>query len=199
MTSFTAIREWNKLYQALDKERYDLIEYGLNLEHFHCCEDNKYVKNKTFDILKNNLNFKHRIDTIIWEKNEYYKDKSKFYAKILGQLLSYIFSDFKPEEIREVVVITDNIPIQGKKEGFKKAIKQELTLHLSKYGIKYRVLHHASKSHFGLQIADYFNWAIFRKWERGDEEYYNKIKELINTEITMSIKITRPNDPPNYP
>jgi len=34
--------------------------------------------------------------------------------------------------------------------------------------MRYRVLHHDSKSCAGLQIADYFNWAIYRAWDKGD-------------------------------
>ena len=49
----------------------------------------------------------------------------------------------------------------------KKAVKMTLAKMLPK-GVRYRVLHHDSKSNLDLQIADYCNWVIYRKWDRGD-------------------------------
>lgn len=36
-----------------------------------------------------------------------------------------------------------------------------------------------------LQIADYCTWAIQRKWERGDEQFYNLIRNKISTEYEL--------------
>jgi hypothetical protein len=53
---------------------------------------------------------------------------------------------------------------------------------------KYKVLHHASKSCIGLQVADYCNWAIFRKWERSDKRSYELIKTCIKSEFDIFAK-----------
>ncbi len=37
----------------------------------------------------------------------------------------------------------------------------------------------ASHDEKGLQAVDFISWAIFRKYERGDFEYYELIKEKI--------------------
>ena len=54
-------------------------------------------------------------------------------------------------------------------------------------GIKerYQVLLHDSKSNVDLQIADYCNWAIYRKWSRGDERSYNLIRTAIRSEFDI--------------
>ena len=36
-------------------------------------------------------------------------------------------------------------------------------------------MHHSSRSHFGLQVADYCCWAVFRKWEQGDTTHFDRI------------------------
>ncbi|WP_448508115.1 DUF3800 domain-containing protein, partial [Immundisolibacter sp.] len=68
--------------------------------------------------------------------------------------------------VDEVIVITDTIPIQKKRQAVEKAIKGALSAMLPA-GMRYRILHHASRSHYGLQVADYCNWAVFRKWQKG--------------------------------
>lgn len=69
-----------------------------------------------------------------------------------------------------------------------KAVKTALSAMLPEQ-VKYRVLHHASRSSFGLQVADYCNWAIYRKWEREDERSY----ELIRTRVRSEFDIFRQN------
>ena len=52
-------------------------------------------------------------------------------------------------------------------------------------GCRFRVLHHASMSNMGLQLADYCNWAIFRKWESGDCVFYDALREGIKSELEI--------------
>ena len=49
-------------------------------------------------------------------------------------------------------------------------------------GTRYRILHHDSRSHYGLQVADYCCWAVFRKYERGDDAAYNRFSPAIHSE-----------------
>jgi len=66
------------------------------------------------------------------------------------------------------------------KKGIKKYIKN------SGLNIRYDIFHHASSSSANLQIVDYISWAIFRKYERGEDGYYEKIKEYILNEDVMT-------------
>ena len=52
-------------------------------------------------------------------------------------------------------------------------------------GVKYRVLHHQSRSHYGLQVADYCCWAVFRRWQRGESVWYDRIKPAVRNEILV--------------
>lgn len=67
------------------------------------------------------------------------------------------------------------------RRAIEKAIQQSLARMLTA-GMKYRILHHASRPHYGLQVADYCCWAVFRKLQRGDTEHYDRIKPAVRSE-----------------
>ena len=90
----------------------------------------------------------------------------------------------------EVVVITDNIPVAKKRNAIEKAVKTVLASMLTA-GTPYIVMHHSSRAHYGLQIADYFNWAIYRKWEHGDDGSHSVIASQIRSEFDIFRKGTR--------
>ena len=167
--------------------KYDLIETGLDIECFHATVDKQAIRNQVFDAIRRNLT-SIRIDSIIVEKRKTgpaLRNVSKFYPRMLGYLLRYILEeDALTKDIQEVIVITDNIPVKKKAKAVKKAIKMTLA-NMLPATIKYRVLHHASKSSFGLQVVDYCNWAIYRKWERRDSRSYDLIRSRIRSEFDI--------------
>ncbi len=169
--------------------KYDLIEVGLDIEYFHAAEDRQAVRDKVFTIIGNNLG-NLRIDSLVIEKRKTgpaLQVLEKFYPRMIGYLLRYVLDPKNLKDFSEVIVITDSIPVSRKREAVEKAVKQTLSKMLPA-GTKYRVLHHASKSCVGLQIADYCNWAIFRKLERQDLRSY----ELIRSGIRSEFDIFRP-------
>ncbi|RJP22049.1 MAG: hypothetical protein C4529_06380 [Deltaproteobacteria bacterium] len=129
-----------------------------------------------------------RVDSVIVEKRKTHpalRDEVKFYPKMLGYLLRHLLKeDALTNGVEEVIVITDNIPVKSKAKAVEKTIKMTLTEMLPGT-VKYRVLHHASKSSFGLQVADYCNWAIYRKWEGGDSRSYDLIRSRIRSEFDI--------------
>ena len=48
--------------------------------------------------------------------------------------------------------------------------------------VRYRVLHHASKSNLDLQIADYCTWAIYRKWNAQDGRSFRRVQAAVRRE-----------------
>jgi hypothetical protein len=83
-----------------------------------------------------------------------------------------------------VVIVTDRIPINKKRAAVEKTIKHTLSEILPKE-VSYAIYHHDSKSHYMLQVADYCNWAILRKWNNGESYYYNKIRSSIRSEYDI--------------
>lgn len=55
------------MYQELDAYRHDCLEYGLEMEYFHCSEDNIHVRNSVFGLIAKNLG-SMRIDCLVVEK-----------------------------------------------------------------------------------------------------------------------------------
>lgn len=60
----------------------------------------------------------------------------------------------------EVIVITDTIPVNRKRQAVEKSIWRAVRRNQLPE-LKYRILHHQSRSYYGLQVADYYCWAIF--------------------------------------
>ena len=48
-----------------------------------------------------------------------------------------------------------------------------------------RNLEHFHCSHYGLQVADYCCWAVFRKWQRGEGVWYDRIKPAVYKEFEI--------------
>lgn len=171
---------------TLDQYKYDLVEYGLDTEFFHCADDNMHVRDKVFSMIQENLN-NLSIDSLIVEKSQTplsIQDDKHFYPKMLGNLLRHVVNRYYLPNIKEIIVVTDTIPVNKKRKAIEKSIKIILAEMLPKEA-QYRILHHASKAHYGLQIVDYCNWAIFRKWERCDDTYYRLIKKSLKSELNI--------------
>lgn len=170
----------------LNELKYDLFEKGIGLEYFHATEDQQTTRNEVFNIICNNLDGV-RYDSVIVEKRKtapIIQSPERFYPKMLGYLLRYVLERNHLSNYNEVIVITDQIPINKKRKAVEKTIKETLAEMLPK-AARYRIYHHDSKSNFDLQIADYFNWAVYRKWDRGDPRSYKKIKRAISSEFDI--------------
>lgn len=167
--------------KAIESYRYDCIEFGLDQEYFHCTDDNSHVRRRVFQIISEHLD-DLIIDSIVTDKTKAQKewqDTKHFYARTLGIRLASIIHEVDFNAVNEVIVITDTIPLKEKRNAIEKVIK--LTLARMLGDTKYRIIHHASKAHIGLQIADYCNWAIYRKYERGDERFIEPIASSIRS------------------
>ena len=166
--------------------KYDLLEEGLELERFHASEDRQHVRNRVFEKIANNLE-SFRIDSIVVEKRKtqpQLQAEETFYAVMLGYLLKHVFKKTSSEGYSQVIVTTDTLPLKSKREAFEKAIKKTLVAMLPPL-TKYKILHHDSRSSMSLQVADYCNWAIFRKWNLGDTRSYELVREGIKSEFNI--------------
>jgi len=144
------------------------------------------VRRKVFELIAGHLG-SLRIDCLVVEKPKTgpaLREDKRFYPEMLGHLLKWVISRELKGGVDEVVVITDTIPIQKKRQAIEKAIKGALAKMLP-VGMRYRILHHASRSHYGLQVADYCNWAVFRKWQKGDVEFYDMLKPAVKSEFEI--------------
>ena len=182
LTSVSMNRPFH-LNDALESYKYELLERGLEQEYFHCSEDNPSVRSRVFSIISGGL-ADLQVDSVIVEKSKTepsLRADGRFYPEMLGHLLSSVLSRPSHRNAQEVIVITDNIPLQRRRRAIEKAIQSTLAAMLPS-GARYRILHHNSRAHYGLQIADYCCWAVFRKYERANDVAYNHFSPAIHSE-----------------
>jgi len=185
LTALSKIRPF-VIYEPLVNLKYDLWEKGIEFEYFHASEDTYITRNEVFNLISNNLS-KFAADSIIVEKcktNPSIQNHTLFYKKIFEILFNFSLNKHQ-DNFSQIFIITDMIPIKKKKKDIEKAIKIYVSNWSMKNKIPYKILHYSSKSDINLQIVDYFNWAIFRKWERNDLSNYNLIKESISSEFDV--------------
>ena len=130
-----------KTYSYLIELKYDLVELGTNLEYFHAAEDTQAVRNRVFEVIRTHLSGS-RVDTLIVEKRKTgpaLRSAERFYPEMLGYLLRYIV-ERKIGSFTKLVVFTDRIPVQRKRQAVEKAVKQTLSKMLPS-GVTYAVLH----------------------------------------------------------
>ena len=166
--------------------KYDLVEQGTNLEYFHAAEDRQAVRNAVFGVIAHHL-AGVQIDSLVVEKRKVppgLRADEAFYPTMLGVMLKSLIHHLPLSEVSEVIVFTDSIPVSRRRQAIEKAVKTVLAGMLPA-GMRYRVYHHDSKSNYDLQIADYCNWAIYRKWSSGDERSYNFIRSAVRKEFEL--------------
>ena len=171
----------------MDDYKHDRLEYGLDLEYFHCYRDGKIVRNRVFELIASHLDGM-RIDCLIVEKAKVepaLQADRRFYPEALTHLLKLILPvELDDGDAEKVIVITDTIPVNKKRRAIERGVRTALHDTLPP-GMQYRVLHHQSRSHYGLQVADYCCWAIFRKWQTGERAWYDRIKPAIRRELDL--------------
>ena len=175
-------------YSDLDSLKYDCLEDPSlpDLEYFHCANDSRAVRSEAFSRLSRSLG-QMRIDCLIVEKAKTgpaLQPGMFFYPRMLGYLLKYVMDREQRTATGELIVVTDTLPIQKQRKAITKAIRIALSSSLPK-GLPYRILHHASRAHYGLQIADYCCWAVYRKWEQGDTNHYATVQPAIRSEFDI--------------
>jgi hypothetical protein len=171
---------------ALAELRFDFLERGLDIEYFHAAEDRQATRDKVFAVIESALD-SFRVDSVVVEKRKTgpaLRVDRRFYPEMMGYLLRYVISKTELSRVSQIIAITDRIPINRKRQAIEKAVKTVLA-NMLPVAVRYRVLHHASKSCAGLQIADYFNWAIFRAWERADHRSLSMIRGAVRSQFDI--------------
>lgn len=172
----------------LHKMRHELItDKGLDISRFHAHSDKKSTRYVVYKIIRDLSNL--RIDNIIIEKcktNPTLQSPSILYPMIIKYLLSYPFDNrgMNAKQYDQVCVFAD---AESRKKHELRAMKDGVKTFLSSYlgGMPYKFCMHNSGTHYYLQIADYCGWAIFRKWEMKDQEFYKLIRPIISSEFDI--------------
>lgn len=193
MFTFLAKRRPFNLHEYIANYRYSLLERNLDpfvnkrldIEAFHACEDNSYVKNELFNLISTFDENSVKAYSYVLEKPkvnpEKRNEKDRFYIDNLSLAIQKLLDELKID--KNFIIITDRLPVQSNKSkqvgALKKGIKEYLKSKNLDKQIRYDIFHHCSASSANLQIADYICWAIFRKFERSDDTYYKRIEKYL--------------------
>lgn len=172
-------------YSLLERNLDPLVEKRLDIEAFHACEDNNYIKNELFNIISTFDENSVKAYSYILEKPkvtpEKRNQKDRFYIDNLSFAIQKLLNELNIN--KNFIIITDRLPVQNNKNkqigALKKGIKEYLKSKDLDKQLRYDIFHHCSASSVNLQIADYICWAIFRKFERNDDTYYKKIEKYL--------------------
>lgn len=173
-------------YERLTAIKYDLLESGVNLHYFHASEDKQDVRDRVFGAIQSQSSH-FTVDSVIIEKrkaNPVLREKGKLYVRVFGFLMKWVLQQRVESHIKRLLIFTDEIPVEKNRQAVEKGIKTTVSDYIGDQ-IEYHIFHHPSKSNFNLQVADYFNWAIYRKWEKNDDRSYNLIKQAVKGEADL--------------
>jgi hypothetical protein len=107
------------------------------------------------------------------------KNKEKLYNFISKQLLSEC--EFKKAQNRIILTVDRRKNKEGIR-GFNNYLFTQLRK-LIPLQLPFEQYHTLSYEHKGLQAVDVFCWGIYRKYERGDYEWYKYFQDKIKAEI----------------
>lgn len=159
----------------LNALRYMFLKNGHDIPFFHASEDREPIRSEVVKLLGDEGWW--RFAAIVIEKAKvdpvFYQNLHMFYSTFATMPLRFVFRSLKgSKKSRRALIYTDSIPIGKHKEYAEKAIKTALRAELPP-STTFHIYHHPSASNYWLQVADYCSWAVFRKWERADPEFYS--------------------------
>lgn len=175
--------------KELFEAKHTALAEGRDLHYFHATEDKQVDRNRVFGILAGLDPHQCRVDSVIIQKNKAnpaVRDPVRYYCDQVELVLRHQLApySFDVTQFAKVMIFLDRVPQRG--AAFKaivKALRIKLPKHLK--GVPYELFFHPSMSHHGLQMVDYFSWAIYRKYEDGEMRPYNAVRHLIKTEFDV--------------
>lgn len=198
MFNFLVKRRPFNLHERIANYRYSLLERNLDplsgkrldIEAFHAHNDNKYIKNELFKIISTFDEQGVKVYSYILEKPKVEPDKrvepGRFYIDNLSFSIQRLLDKLEIEN--NFIIITDNLPVKKNKNKQIGALKKGIKDYIKResHNIRYDIFHHCSASSTNLQIVDYLGWAIFRKYEHLQDNYYEMISKYILDEELMT-------------
>ncbi|MCH7575843.1 MAG: DUF3800 domain-containing protein [Candidatus Marinimicrobia bacterium] len=149
-------------------------------KRFHASEDPQEVRNAFFSLITKFLPI-IRVRALILDKNliedkhrndQWLADNLYFYIyKSIGERSNWLSANGNTQLLLDST--EDGRIKDGAIRGIRKAEK------IVGLGTRANILHVSSYQHPFLQVADYFCWAIYKKYENSDERSYGKIEKGI--------------------
>lgn len=166
----------------LQQLKYEMLNTGLDVEHFHASEDLQVIRDQVFPIINvlNNI----KINYIFANKHfahPKYHSSANFYALLGKTLLKYIFSSNHLRDYGKVVIVFDKSLHKKDQKKFLKIVKPELKA----TGRPYAIYFHRTLSDFNGQIADYAAWAKYVSLERSEMRPLESLNSVPMTDFNI--------------
>lgn len=183
LTDITVARD--QLFELRNR----LLADGHDVPYFHASEDKQFIRDEVFDVLGALSPSQCRVDSVIVEKNKAHptvRSLDRLYLDQIELVLRHQFdvSGVDVKRFSQVQVFLDRPSQRGKQfKATVKALRRRLPKHLR--GVPYELFFHPSASHLGLQMVDYFSWAIFVSHERGELRPVSKVEHIIQSQFDV--------------
>ena len=197
MSTFIPVEERSKLLEL----RYRLLKDGVDQEYFHATEDKQSVRNDVFKLivsLKDNLEVhsviaqKNKANPVLYKENYIKKGKkinrvvgAEFYERNCRTLLQYVFRGYADKNINKIIVVLGAIFTKDKQSYILKTLKKYLK---ENFSLPFEIYFHQSQADLNSQLADYFGWSIYIKYERNEERPYKLVKNRIKSQFEIFSK-----------
>ena len=172
-------------YRLLLNDRPFSKSHGAN-DFFHATEDSEETRELVFGTLSAHLDSLRAYSVVIQKNktNPSIRDQKSFFELVMNRLLAEVAeSEDVMHRYEHVCVLTDTLPVHKKRSAVIGTAKATLKALLAESGVTHSMRPVASKSELGLQAADYFSWALFRKWERDDTAPYEIVGGAVRREV----------------
>lgn len=177
------------LHRALLECRYEVIASQGRFsnshegnDYFHATEDSLGTRAQVFPVLKDRAK-DARVYSLVVDKAalpEEFRTQEGLFEHAATTLLQEVW---KVEGMScpydRIIVMLDSIPVQRRRRAILGAIKHTLGALLKESDVAYSVMPMSSKSELCLQAVDYYSWALYRKWERGDPTQLERLGDNI--------------------
>ena len=158
-----------------------IFSSAYSLDTFHAQVDYPEIRQKFYDFI-NTLDIK--IDVLVVEKLKCFeslkRDPGRMYGVMTGQLLKNICHQ---AESTEIIFSRKDSKLKLRK-GLECEVERVRLNYMNdhqnlKSDFKLIYYHNPHYSHGGLQVADYVAYAVFQAFERGNEQWYEIIRDKI--------------------
>ena len=165
------------LATSLRALRFELAWEGVDFRReFHATDDTQAVRDRVFEVLAAH---DFRVDATILEKPKarpaIRQSEERFYRTAWAFHLRNVLPELLPED-EELHVIAASVGTGRKRREFLRGLEQAVRNSTSTAA---RVAFWPAATDLCLQAADYYAWAMQRKWEHGDERPYALIRDAI--------------------
>lgn len=152
-------------------------------KRFHASEDPQIVRDMVFDLITRNIG-RLEVRAIVIEKDDVepkHRNEEWLYENLYFYLYRSTLDRSHWTRARNgVQLLIDLTEDRRMREATIRGIRNAEALVAAPL---MSAIHHVSSYHHPfLQIADYFCWALYRKYEEGDLRSYNKIRKAVKDE-----------------